>query len=121
MIGGGTAAIDLQGVGNLLRLALGWDWAFLGMGDSDTFSRALPTVIMAGVLVGLGLIAVLLEFMRRARSRASQQNLSSFAETEVGLKPTPTENGSSRRILTEIALVWLIFRRWCFYVTARLS
>ena len=91
VIGGGTAALDLQSVGNLLRLALGWDWAFLGMGDIDSFSHAVPTVIMAGTLVSVGLVALILTIVRRrngARSATSQQT-----------------NASP---LTEIALVWLI-------------
>ncbi len=60
MIGGGSASIDGQGFANLIRLGVGWDWGFLGMGDADTFSRALPTAITAGVLLVLGLIAVIL-------------------------------------------------------------
>ncbi|MBI1258427.1 MAG: hypothetical protein GC204_13230 [Chloroflexi bacterium] len=90
--GGGTATIDLQGVGNLLRLGLGWDWAFLGMGDGDSFSHAIPTVIMAGAVVVIGLFALLLAFVRSVR---------------VGVQRTaPLQNIVSP--LTEIALVWLV-------------
>jgi hypothetical protein len=70
VIGGGTATIDLQGIGNLLRLGLGWDWAFLGLGDGDTISRMLPTVIAAGALIVLGLIAIVWRFAQGIRERS---------------------------------------------------
>lgn len=83
--GGGTATIDLQGVENLLRLGLGWDWGFLGLGDGDVFSRALPTMIVAGALVGIGLIALVLNFTRRIRVRAGVPNF-------VWPRPAPTSD-----------------------------
>lgn len=82
VIGGGAASIDLQAVENLVRLALGWDWGFLGMGEGDLFSRALPTVIAAGVLVGAGLVVLARTLARRDEKSAT--------------------------ILAEIILVWLV-------------
>lgn len=82
VIGGGAASIDLQAVENLVRLALGWDWGFLGMGEGDLFSRALPTVIAAGVLVGAGLVVLVRTLVRH--------------------------DEKSTAILAEIILVWLV-------------
>ena len=114
--GSGTATIDLQGIGNLLRLGLGWDWSFLGMGDNDTFSHALPTVIAAGALIGIGIIAVILNFARgitspptplhfveRGEKRGRRVELSLF---QHALRPAPTI--SPVRVLFEITLLWLI-------------
>jgi hypothetical protein len=57
-IGGGTAAVDLSGARNLLHMALGYDWGYLALGEYDTYSRGLTTVIPAGVLVVAGAIAL---------------------------------------------------------------
>ncbi len=59
VIGGGSSSIDGQGFTNLIRLGVGWDWSFLGRGDADSFSRALPTVITAGGLLALGLVVTI--------------------------------------------------------------
>ncbi|MBK8020566.1 MAG: hypothetical protein IPK19_03820 [Chloroflexi bacterium] len=52
---GGGAQVDMQSVENLLRLAAGWDWAFLGLGDADTFSRSVPLAValLAGLAIGI--------------------------------------------------------------------
>jgi len=56
---GGETAYDLSGFANLARLALGWDWAFLGMGDGDLFSRDPRLAGLVGVCLGAGIIALL--------------------------------------------------------------
>lgn len=69
---GGGAAVDLQGGQNLLRLALGWDWGFLGMGDADTLSRSAPLALLAGALVGIGSVAVVIRQIRARRKTTRQ-------------------------------------------------
>lgn len=87
---GGATSYDLQAAGNLVRLALGWDWAFLGMGDVDAFSRALPTGLAAGAFIGVGLVAVAILFARGFRARKH--------------RTAPLQ----QRIIAEILLVWLV-------------
>ncbi|MCA9910307.1 MAG: hypothetical protein KC519_16725, partial [Anaerolineae bacterium] len=58
-IGGSTAVIDLSAAGNLLHFALGFDWGYLALGDFDTVSRGLTTTVLAGLLVGLGILALM--------------------------------------------------------------
>ncbi len=101
VIGGGSAAVDLQGVENLVRLALGWDWAFLGLGDGDTLSRALPTAVVAGGLVGLGLVAVMRGMWAHRRAPLPTPNL----PVGAGLRPALAD---APRILAEIVLLWLM-------------
>ncbi len=114
VVGSGTASIDLQGVANLLRLALGWDWAFLGMGDGDTISRTLPTAITAGALVGLGLCCGDMAKPSRARQSPAPRH----GDGEDELNP----NQVSRRILLLKSLSsGSSSRRWCFCATARPS
>ncbi|MEO8392693.1 MAG: hypothetical protein ABI700_06855, partial [Chloroflexota bacterium] len=107
VIGGGSAAtIDLQGVENLLRLGLGWDWAFLGMGDNDTFSRDLLNAIPIGILLAFGLLAFLLHLLyvvtarRQTKSPALDDSAAQDSET---LAPAPKVDP-----LIEITLLWLI-------------
>lgn len=88
---GSTSTFDLQALGNLVRLALGWDWAFLGMGDVDTFSHALPTVVAAGAFVGVGLLAALLKF-----------------PVFKGVVQTSFAMNAPTKMLLEILLVWLV-------------
>ncbi len=117
VLGGGTATIDLQGVQNLLQLGLGWDWAFIGMGDQDTVSRNVPTAVVAGALIGLGLIAVVVMLVRSmwAHSDAPLQPLTpNSSPTRAGrgeksIKPVLTEaNARNGRVLAEIVILWLI-------------
>jgi hypothetical protein len=56
---GGSASIDGQGFENLLRLALGWDWAFLGMGDAIPFAPDFLSIAGPSGLVGIGLFFLL--------------------------------------------------------------
>lgn len=120
VIGSGTAAIDLQGIDNLLRLAFGWDWAFLGMGDADIFSRALPTAIAAGALVGSGTAALIRSVTARSRSTPrlstalpaplpmnweSGLNEAHFAAPVA--RPRPNA-GMRNTALIEIVVLWLV-------------
>ncbi len=105
VLGGGSSSIDGQGFANLIRLGIGWDWGFLGMGDADTFSRALPTVIAAGMLLALGLIATIRKVVG-AHGRAPLRGNES-TPVGAGFKPVPT-NDNARRIFAEILLLWLI-------------
>lgn len=88
---GGATSYDLQAAGNLTRLALGWDWAFLGMGDVDTFSRALPTVLAAGAFVGVGLLSIILKF-----------------PVFKGVVQTSFAMNAPKNVLLEILLLWLV-------------
>ena len=81
-IGSGAATIDLQGIENLLRLALGWDWAFLGLGDGDIFNRDFLAAIAPAALIVFGLLPLILHVQyvvrlrlqaRRASPQPSQQ------------------------------------------------
>jgi len=65
VLSGGQTAYDLDGLGGLVRLALEWDWGFLGLGDADPYGRGSFTAIMAGALVGCGAVALLLGIIRR--------------------------------------------------------
>ncbi len=106
VIGGGSSSIDGQGFANLIRLGVGWDWGFLGMGDADSFSRALPTVIAAGGLLVLGLAGIIRALVVGAR-HAVPLHGNEQMQAGAGFKPTPTA-GNSRRILAEILVLWLI-------------
>jgi hypothetical protein len=53
-VGGGEATIDLSAALNWLRLALGYDWGYLALGDYDAHSRNLLTVVIAGGLLSIG-------------------------------------------------------------------
>ncbi len=90
VIGGGSSNIDGQGVENLIRLAVAWDWGFLGMGDTDTLSHTLPTVIAAGILTLLGLMTAIRKLLVGAQRAA------------------PLQENNTSRALAEILLLWLI-------------
>ena len=69
------------------------------MGDADSFSRALPTVITAGVLLALGLIATI---RKVGAWRAMPLRPSPPA-------PSPTQAGRGEKpVLAEIVLLWLV-------------
>jgi hypothetical protein len=64
-IGGSVATIDLSGARNLLHMALGYDWGYLALGEYDTYSRGIATVIIAGVLIMMGAWCVVRGAIRR--------------------------------------------------------
>lgn len=67
-VGTGDATIDLSAAGNLLHMALGYDWGYLALGEYDTYSRGLATAALAGALVGAGALALGRALWRRAPS-----------------------------------------------------
>jgi len=89
-IGGGAAVIDLSAMGNLLHLALGYDWGYLALGDYDTISRGVLTAVLAGSLVGLGVLALVRMHIAGVRSQSS----------EAGAQ--------KQHLLAELLLVWLL-------------
>ncbi len=111
----GSATVDVQGAENLLRLALAWDWAFLGMGDGDTLSRNVIIAIVTGGLAGLGLVAILIELTRGLVGIRSIVPLRHFqgevavVEHEISSRPKPAPTSpDNRRILAEITLLLLV-------------
>ncbi len=58
LVGTGESVIDLSGLGNLVRLALGWEWGFLGLGDRDPHGTTIVTALIAGGLALTGVIAL---------------------------------------------------------------
>ncbi|MCC6614786.1 MAG: hypothetical protein IT320_15000 [Anaerolineae bacterium] len=89
-IGGGAAAFDLSALGNLLHLALGYDWGYLALGDYDTVSRSLVTAGLAGLLVGLGLLALV-----RLRIMGNRS-------------PSDETDTNKQSLLAELLLIWLL-------------
>lgn len=87
VLGGGESQFSLTALGHLLTMSVGWDWAYLGAGESDTLSRGLTTVIGAGLLLIAGLIGLL-----RLRFAAQQSDASA----------------STSAALAEITLIWLL-------------
>ncbi|HYO87804.1 MAG TPA: hypothetical protein VER79_04100 [Candidatus Limnocylindrales bacterium] len=81
---GGGAQIDLQALGRLLQLALGWGWGYLALGAVDNLSTWLPEALLAAALLIAGL-AALIGWLRRK---------------DVDARPG--------RLLAEIVLVWLL-------------
>ncbi len=77
VIGGGSSSIDGQGFANLIRLGIGWDWGFLGMGDADTFRRDpnfayLPAVFLIyGLIIALSHLGSVWNERRKARLLAT--------------------------------------------------
>ncbi|MEP7292940.1 MAG: hypothetical protein ABI835_14250 [Chloroflexota bacterium] len=122
VLGGGAAAIDLQAIENLVRLALGWDWAFLGMGNVDTFSRTVLTAIAAGALVGVGLVAAARETGRRTRADSDLSPVASTSplhsvemrmQTELlsegkVIRPHRLKPAAAKSILAELVLLGMI-------------
>ncbi len=51
--------VDLGAAGHLLRLMVGWDWAYLGGGEIDRVSRGAVTPLIAAGLALAGLIGLL--------------------------------------------------------------
>ncbi len=63
---GSGLSVDLSAAGHALRMALGWDWAYLGGGEGDTLSRELITVVIAAALLIFGALAWLRVIRRPA-------------------------------------------------------
>ncbi|MBE0689191.1 MAG: hypothetical protein IH587_03600, partial [Anaerolineae bacterium] len=89
-VGGSAAAIDLSAARNLLHLALSYDWGYLALCDYDTVSRGALTAALAGILVGLGVLALVRT--RIAGSRA----------------PSGGPDERTQSLLAELLLVWLV-------------
>ncbi|MBL8134504.1 MAG: glycosyltransferase family 39 protein [Anaerolineae bacterium] len=79
---GGSAQIDLGSVENLLRLATGWDWAFLGLGDGDIYSRSAVLAAALGVGLALGIAALI---AHRLRPDSRQTGRATLAEMTLVL------------------------------------
>jgi hypothetical protein len=60
---GSAAEYSLDSFGNLTRLALNWDWGYLGKGDLDTFGRQSFAPLLVGALLVIGAVRM----VRRAR------------------------------------------------------
>jgi hypothetical protein len=115
-VGGGEATIDLSAALNWLRLALGYDWGYLALGDYDTHSRGLVTVVMAGGLLLCGLITL----GAKCRVQSAKKNVQGSeygvpnAQSEH-LKTLNTEHrtpntalGTLHSALCTIVLTWLL-------------
>ena len=64
-VAGGEVAYSLDGFANLTRLALNWDWGYLGQGDYDTYGRDPFAPLLVGLLLLNGLIGLVRELMAR--------------------------------------------------------
>ncbi|MCL4251211.1 MAG: hypothetical protein KJ065_23885 [Anaerolineae bacterium] len=89
-VGSGAAVIDLSAARNMLHLALGFDWGYLALGDFDTVSQGLTTAVLAGLLVGLGILALVR--IRIADSRSAPE----------------ADSAHQSMIRAEIVLLWLV-------------
>lgn len=63
---GGETRYDLTGLGNLLQLGVGIDWAYLGLGERDLFARDPAAAALAAAWIGLGSIVVISAWRRKA-------------------------------------------------------
>jgi 4-amino-4-deoxy-L-arabinose transferase-like glycosyltransferase len=54
-VGGAAAVYDLSALANLVRLAVGYDWGYLALGELDSFSRQPLTALVAALLLLAGL------------------------------------------------------------------
>jgi len=89
--------IDLIGFRELLRLAVGYDWGFLALGDVSAMGRnPLPT-IMAGVVFSLGVVVLLRDLTPRPF----------VARGSPARKKSPL-HAMERGFRGEVILIWLI-------------
>ncbi len=61
---GSGLTLDLSAAGHALRMALGWDWVYLGGGEGDTIGRSVRMAAVSAVLLILGTFA-LIRLLRR--------------------------------------------------------
>ncbi len=117
-IGGGEAAVDLSGARNLLHMALGYDWGYLALGEYDTFSREMVTVVVAGALLGMGAWCVVRSAwcaVRGAKERNEESVGTRHASSSVAAQvmpthyaPRTTHSDEARLVPTVLLLVWLL-------------
>lgn len=88
LLGSAAAVYDGQGFDNLIRLALAWDWGFLGLGDGDTFSRTPIIAALVGAVLVLGAVALVrCLWIRRKRSPTETAALTEMIIVAVLISP----------------------------------
>jgi hypothetical protein len=102
VVGSGGATFDLQALGNLARLALVRDWAFLGMGDAPHFEPSFLSLLPTAFLLLLGLLALQLHVLYIIQMRLRARRAASPSDVDNSQRP-PALNP-----LVEILLVWLL-------------
>lgn len=81
VLGGGVSSIDLQSFGNLLRLAVGWEWGFLGLGDLDPYSGEPLLPLIVGIVLLVGCAALFLRLFRARRTTSTTPLLEAIVST----------------------------------------
>lgn len=82
---GGDVRYSLDSAVNLARLALQWEWGFLGKGDFDTYGRDLFAPLLAALLLVNGGIGLLRERFGGRREADAQRHGAILAELALVL------------------------------------
>ncbi|MDX2139211.1 MAG: hypothetical protein SF123_14075 [Chloroflexota bacterium] len=92
-VGGGGATIDLSAALNWLRLALGYDWGYLALGDYDIHSRTLVTAVLAGGLLLCGFITLVTNAsLQRAKGASAFESDPQFPTSRTRNPQPRTQN-----------------------------
>jgi hypothetical protein len=112
-VGGAGAQIDLSALGNLLRLALGYDWGYLALGDYDTFSRDGLAPVLAGGLLLAGVLGFGSQFSVlgsgfKKRIAGTPRNTLERENSRLRTEnPEPRTSNSSLITHYSLLLIWL--------------
>jgi len=82
----GGIMIDLSAAINAVRLALGYEWAYLGAGDLDVVSRGWITPMLVGGVLVAGLLATIRMIVRK-RAGGEHEVLSQLALIALSASP----------------------------------